>query len=321
MTTAPKAPDIDALVIAYHGDQWLPACVEFVQAGQDPDARLVIADNHGNQTVGTLVDGGNIVALDLPGPLGFADANNRALVALGFRTHLVCFLNQDTRSSPGWLQRAVHLFERYPSLGAVTPLMTTYDGRHWDPNFLDCAQAVPTVLEQLARPEEPEELYDVPVVTAAAMVVRTQVLREVGGFDPLYGSYYEDYDLCQRIRAAGYRIAIWTGARVAHYSGSGTQDAQAQQRRQRQLVRNRLIYGVRTAPQGRIISLGRELFVELPRQLARRLLGRPAAKRVGSLLSAYGEALRLLPRLISDERDERLRREALKQLGWCFKEL
>jgi N-acetylglucosaminyl-diphospho-decaprenol L-rhamnosyltransferase len=257
---------IDAIVIAFHGDRWLAPCVEFLENDHDAGVRVVIGDNHGNTVVTALTNGHSVVSVSLPGPLGFAEANNLTLVKLGFQARYVCFLNQDTKSPKGWLTRVSAFLDTHPDIGAVTPLVSTYDGEGWDPNFVACANSAPAVLDRLQRLDELQEFYAVPVIPAPAMVVRTSVLRMVGGFDPIYGSYYEDYDLCNRIRDAGYRIGIWTGATIAHYSGSATTTAEADHRRQRQIVRNRIIYRVRSARQRRPEQLAREWLVELPRQ-------------------------------------------------------
>lgn len=309
-------PKIEAIVVAFFGDEWLPSCIEFMQGKKrDAEARIVIVDNHGNQSVHSLSDGHGIVSLDLNGPMGFAEANNRALVALGFRSPLVCFLNQDTRSNPGWLSRAVELFARHPDLGAITPVITTYDRTGWDPNFADCARASPRLLQDFTRPQNLLELYDVPVVTAAAMIARTEVLIKVGGFDPLYHSYYEDYDLCHRIRDAGYRVCVWTGATVAHFDGSSTQTQEAELRRQRLVTRNRLIYRVRTSRNGRVLQVVRELFKELPRQLVRSLIN-PRGKPLFTVLGGHLDALWCLRRLLSERYDQQLRDRYFRSLGW-----
>ena len=81
-------------------------------------------------------------------------------------------------------------------------------------------------------------------------------------------------------------------------------------------ARNRLIYRVRTAPDGRGRQLVWEFFLELPRQFVRRLLGRPAAKPIRTLVGGYSDAIRVLPRLVSAEYDRRRWREYLESLDW-----
>lgn len=171
-------------------------------------------------------------------------------------------------------------------------------------------------MEEITQGKGASDFYEVPVIPAPAMVVRTDVLKAVGGFDPIYGSYYEDYDLCYRIRQAGYRVGIWTGATIAHFSGSATNSPEAERRRQRQIVRNRIIYRVRTAGKRRLRQLGQEVLVELPRQLVRRLLGRPASKPFAVLFGGYWDVAKIICRLLSTSLDEHIWRAYLADIGW-----
>jgi N-acetylglucosaminyl-diphospho-decaprenol L-rhamnosyltransferase len=307
---------VDAIIVAYFGDPWLAECVKFIHVQPEDGVRLLLGDNFGNTAVDTYRGGGFIEVIKLSGPLGFAEANNRMLIQEGLGTDFYCFLNQDTRCPAGWLSRVSEFLAYHPRIGAVTPLISTYDGRGWDPNFVDCARMVGNDWERQIGFDTDADFHEVPVIPAPAMVVRAEVLRKVGGFDPIYGSYYEDYDLCHRIRAAGYKVGIWTGATVAHFSGSATRTPEAEARRQRQIVRNRIIYRVRTEPRGRLPQLARELFVELPRQFARRVLGRPASKPLGVLLGGYWDAAKVGHRLVSARVDEAAFRRYLKALGW-----
>jgi GT2 family glycosyltransferase len=290
--------------------------VAFVKGGGEEGVRVVVADNYGNTIVPSLADGRDVVSVSLPGPLGFAEANNRTLVKIGFDARYICFLNQDTRSPEGWLTEAARFLDEHPDIGAITPLISTYDGNGWDPNFVACTTPLPTFWEEIRQGGGPSDFYAVPVIPAPAMVVRTALLKRVGGFDPIYGSYYEDYDLCHRICAAGYRVGIWTGATIAHYSGSATTTPQAERRRQRQIVRNRLIYRVRCAGNRRRRQLGREWLIELPRQLLRRLLRRAASKPVSVLLASHFDTVKVIGRLVSSKQDQHLWDRYLAELGW-----
>jgi GT2 family glycosyltransferase len=48
------------------------------------------------------------------------------------------------------------------------------------------------------------------------MFVRADVFRAVGGFDETFFLYYEDVDLCERIRRAGYSVLYTPLAEVSH---------------------------------------------------------------------------------------------------------
>ena len=56
-------------------------------------------------------------------------------------------------------------------------------------------------------------------VTAAAMLVRTAVFDELGGFDTAFARDFNDVDFCLRLRAAGHRIAWTPYAHWTHHEG------------------------------------------------------------------------------------------------------
>ncbi|RME63982.1 MAG: hypothetical protein D6790_03865, partial [Caldilineae bacterium] len=215
----------------------------------------------------------------------------------------VLFLNQDTISPPGWIDRCLEALAADPSLGAVSPMIRTYDDDGWDPSFTACLSDA----QRGRLDEEPDAaVWEVDVAPAPALLVRTDVLREVGPFDPIYGSYYEDYDLCRRIRRAGYRIAFVPSARVRHFSGSTTDTPEKERRRMRLLLRNRLIYRLREDRRPRWLELARFFGVEVPHRLIRGMLRTPSSQPPGVVLQAAGDVLGVIGRVAIRKRDERL---------------
>jgi GT2 family glycosyltransferase len=57
-------------------------------------------------------------------------------------------------------------------------------------------------------------------ITAAAMLTRTSVFDELGGFDTAFARDYNDVDYCLRARRAGYRVAWTPYAHFTHYEGA-----------------------------------------------------------------------------------------------------
>jgi GT2 family glycosyltransferase len=64
-------------------------------------------------------------------------------------------------------------------------------------------------------------------VSGACMLVRRSAFDEVGGFDARYFLYWEDADLCRRLRARGYEIRYVPGAAAVHQVGQSSRTARA----------------------------------------------------------------------------------------------
>jgi GT2 family glycosyltransferase len=64
-------------------------------------------------------------------------------------------------------------------------------------------------------------------VSGACMLVRRSAFESVGGFDERYFLYWEDADLCRRLRARGFRVRYVPGATAVHSVGRSSRSAPA----------------------------------------------------------------------------------------------
>lgn len=297
------------ILIAYHSDRWIATCVESLRNASSRRLHLVLVDNSGNTQLDKVDrDVFDLELIHTPNPLGFAEANNFALKhARRLGSHIL-FLNQDTISSTGWIDACLEAFEGDPAVGAISPVIRTYDGSGWDPSFLACI-----------GPEKDWESTGImlrPAAPAPALMVRRDVLERVGPFDPVFGSYYEDYDLCRRIRQAGYHIGFVRSAEISHFSGSSTDTAEKVRKRVRLLLRNRTIHRLRESKSPRARTLLHYATFDVPRRLLRAVLRTPSSQPVGAILQAQMDLLRLGPRLFSQSADEAAWKQYLKSLDW-----
>jgi GT2 family glycosyltransferase len=303
------------ILIAYHGDRWLPNCLGTLADASTRPLHLLLVDNAGNTVIQDLdLSAFDAEVLSTPRSMGFAEANNFALVEASHLGDTVLFLNQDTLSPREWVDECLQALESHPELGAVSPLIRTYEDDGWDPSFLTCLS------------EEQEEALKTGAVTdsviptknapAPALLVRTGVLKDTGPFDPVYGSYYEDYDLCRRIRKAGYKIGFCRDARIQHFSGGSTTTEEQERRRTRQVIRNRVLYELREGEGPRWQAALRRFFRDFPHRLARGLVSTPSSQPPRVTLRAYGDLLGLWTRVFSAAHDRAEWQDYLEEIGW-----
>lgn len=127
-----------------------------------------------------------------------------------------------------------------------------------------------------------DSLVEVDFLTGASMLVKTEVLKKVGLIDEKYFLYYEENDLCQRVRQAGFVLQYCPGSIVWHANAQATVAGSS-------LVdyyttRNRMLFGLHWAPLGTKIALIRESIKFL-------ISGRPWQKRgiIDFYLSNFGK--------------------------------
>ncbi|MFT7512311.1 MAG: N-acetylglucosaminyl-diphospho-decaprenol L-rhamnosyltransferase [Candidatus Omnitrophota bacterium] len=301
---------VHVIIVGWNGDDWLPDCLTSLAGASVDRLHLVLVDNHNNPCIPDLdVSAFQTTILKTPKPMGFAEANNYALVHADWKEDgLVLFLNQDTRSAAGWIDRCLACFQQSPELGALSPGVRTLEDDDWDAAYKVCAKDT--------RSMPGMDWQSVHEITAAAMLVRASVLRKVGPFDPIFESYYEDYDLCRRIREAGSEVGICPDAHLYHFNGSITRDVAAERRRMRWIARNRIITRIRESGDDRIKAVLKNFLVTLPINLARGVARRPSAQPVGVSLQVIRDLIRLSPRLVSASTDDAAWQKYLQSIGW-----
>lgn len=184
---------------------------------------------------------------------GFAAGNNLALQQMGFpvsssnSSHVtsaedlprhVLFLNPDTRVLDDALDVMVGFLDEVPRAGAAGARLVHGDGsfQHSAFAFPGLAQVFfdffpmhPRLADSRLNGRYPRRLYEkgrpflVDHPLGAALMVRREVLLQVGDFDERFFMYCEEIDLCRRIRAAGWAIFCVPQARIVHLVGQSTQ--------------------------------------------------------------------------------------------------
>src|SRR5262245_12360529 len=160
-----------------------------------------------------------------PAPRGFA-ANHNAAFAVA-RGSLFCVSNPDIRlTADPFAALAGELANS--TVGVVAPLILGPEGA-----IEDSARPFPSLprLLRKALGREPRQYYAIGSesispdwVAGMFILLRREVFAAVGGFDAGYHMYYEDVDLCTRLRLAGYDVRLVPEAIAIH-------DARRQSRR------------------------------------------------------------------------------------------
>jgi hypothetical protein len=171
--------------------------------------------------------------------LGFAGGNNLALRqidALHPPRH-VMLLNPDTEVRPGALGALVDFLERNSQAGVAGARLFFGDGRfqHSAFDFPDLWQILfdlyplpGRLYESRLNGRYPRSWYELgapfPVdhPLGAAMMVRWEVIHQVGLFDEGFHMYCEEIDWCMRIKHRGWDIFCVPAAEVIHYEGQST---------------------------------------------------------------------------------------------------
>jgi GT2 family glycosyltransferase len=246
------------IVLSWNGARYLPGCLDALLAQQGAEANLLVVDNGSTDGSADLVrERYPAVRLVENGRnLGFSAGMNvgmRLLRDSAKPPDVVVLLNQDTLVAPDWLHNILLPFQQDERIGAVGCKIYYPDGRTLQHAgaWLESARAVS---HHYGYRELDQGQHDRPrsveYVTGAAMALRMRALDEVCLFDEGYSpAYFEEIDLCWRLRRAGYLVHYAPSASLRHDESSSIADPV----RLNALVnRNRLRFVVKTFPTERI---------------------------------------------------------------------
>lgn len=234
------------VIPTYNGGKYLPALLESVLA-QVPQECVFLVDNGSSdgsiEQIWKQYPG--LTPSILPENLGFGIACNHGIqMALATGTSWVLVLNQDLILEPEAISRAIEAAESTPRIGLLALYQMNYSGDAIDPIF---RAYLPDAYWDDLLLRQPQPTYSVPFVPAAAILLSADCLRELSGFDPLYFMYLEDRDLCHRLNAHEWKVAITPAARVRHDCGQVRADRKSL-RWNLNWYRSRMIYHLKTSP-------------------------------------------------------------------------
>ena len=228
-----KSTDLSVIVVNWNTRRLLEACLQSVEAArQDLAVDVLVVDN--GSTDGSL----ELVRERFPrdeliantGNRGYAAANNQAVERA--RGRYLLLLNSDAEVETAALRTLVAYADDHPEAGVIGPKLLNPDGtlQPSGGRFPTPASTVASLLGLNRLTGRPRygtgRDYSVPAevdeVSGAAMLIRREVIDQVGGLDEGFAWGYEDVDYCLRARRAGWRVHYVPDARVMHHWG-GTQ--------------------------------------------------------------------------------------------------
>ena len=149
----------------------------------------------------------------------------------------VFLLNSDTELGAGALEALTAYLDRCPRAGIVGPRLVNPDGSRQKSTFpfpspivpvvkrfpaAQLVRLVPALREAYVGRWAHDRACRVPWVLGAALAIRRSAYEAVGGFDESYVMYYEEVDLCFRLREAGWETHFTPATEVMHVGGAST---------------------------------------------------------------------------------------------------
>ncbi|MGQ3282315.1 glycosyltransferase family 2 protein [Bosea sp. (in: a-proteobacteria)] len=217
----PAASLITAIVVSHDSAEVLPACLSALAAEGVP---AIVVDNASGDASASVAREHGATVIASPRNEGYGRANNRGVNAS--TTPFVLIVNPDVEMRAGAVAALLEAAQRYPDAALFAPRIVEPSGRV----FLQPRSLLsPAHLNRSGAMVIPEGDACLPFLSGACLLVRREIFVALGGFDPAIFLFYEDDDLCRRLRDAGHALVHVHAAEAGH--GRGRSSAPSAARR------------------------------------------------------------------------------------------
>jgi hypothetical protein len=222
-------PELSVILVNFNDKAHLSDCFSSLDKGtRGLAAEVILVDNNSQDGSQDLVRASFpwIRLIQNAENLGYARANNIGIMAS--RGEFILFLNTDTVVPPEALPSLLARMKARPEFGAVGPALV-HENKSFQVSFgrrVDFFSEIwqkfilnPYYKHALKRSLIPREAG---WLSGACLLARRAAVEDAGLFDENFFIYFEDMDLCVRLREKGWKLGFFPGVRVSHVGGATT---------------------------------------------------------------------------------------------------
>lgn len=207
----------DLVIVSYQTRKLLEACLKSIVRHTNLPFHVIIVDNGST-------DGTKRLAMEYPHftwiwnkkNIGYGKACNQGANA-GRGRHIL-FLNSDVEVTQGWLPPILERLESDERIAMVGPRLVSPQGRLVGAGVVGDPEH--PLIRGWMEPDEPSR-YATPTdclsLCGACIAVKRRLIPYTGLFDPIFFHYFEETDLCYRMRRLGYRVVYEPKSKVIHH--------------------------------------------------------------------------------------------------------
>ena len=228
-TQVEKEEKAAVVLLNYNGVDLLESYLPSVLYSSSDHFKLYVADNKStDQSIEFLQEWyPEVSIISFTKNYGFAKGYNKALQEI--QHPYTVLLNTDVQVTENWLDPILELMESDSKIAACQPKIRSLTEKE----KFEYAGAAGGFMDRLGYPfcagrimssiEKDEGQYDTAKevfwVSGAAMVIRTELFNNLGGFDAEFFAHQEEIDLCWRLKNAGYKLMYCPDSTVYHLGG------------------------------------------------------------------------------------------------------
>lgn len=261
--------DVSIIIVNYHTSGLIADCVRSIyEKTTGIRYEIIIVDNNSEpdlpEIIGKLVKNDltkSIRYIDLPENIGFGRANNEGVKMATGRN--ILFLNPDTLLVNNAIKILSDFLDQHDRAGGCggnlldeeeCPIFSYkkfLPGLEWEINELFNNKIQEIIYGNRKHYfNDSEKAKKVGYITGADLMVKMKVIEKIGCFSPEFFMYYEETDLCARIRKAGFILYSVPQAKIIHLESKSFSDSASYQSelKTKMIENSRKIYNRRNLP-------------------------------------------------------------------------
>lgn len=251
--------ELSIIYVNFNTADQVMASVESVRRHtKDINYEIIVADNNSqnDNNLQSLIDDEDIKVVRLDDNYGFGKANNSGVrEATG---EYIFLLNPDTLCHDNSIKLLLDKVKADSTIGTISPNLINADSKPThafrragdgiltELNFALFGLPYKLVYGRNFEYNHTDKQMDVAYACGAAMMMKRETFDKVGGFDENFFMYYEDQDLCNRIKKTGLRIVNEPQAIIQHLEGTSIS---VNAKRENFIMQSRKKYFLKTMPE------------------------------------------------------------------------
>lgn len=230
---------LSVIIVHYKNDKDLIECLDSLYKQEIKQSfEVIIVDNSENNSLQSILNKKkyrNLRYILSPKNLGYGAGMN--LGTKHAKGEFLFVLNPDVVFKTNIISILINNFNQDKNIGIIAPLLYTVEGKTMDQGAKE-----PTPLRALIKYSfidkilpnnfisknfweknwKKDKLNEVDNVPGTAFIIKKNLFENIGGFDEKFFLYFEEFDLCKRVREAGYKIFIDSNLKLMHKWGTTT---------------------------------------------------------------------------------------------------
>lgn len=210
------------IIINYNTKELTSNCIDSILSAFNREQyEIIVVDNNSTDSSQDLLNKKYYKKINLilnKENFGFAAANNiGSKIAQG---ELLFFLNSDTVINKDFLPEVYKYFMKDTNLGVLGFNLIDKEGKK-QPHAFGKFPGIINVIKNkfITENNYSSNLIETDWVSGAALIIKKEIFKKIGEFDENFFMYFEEVDLCKRVKLLGLKVAVCFNITIIHLCG------------------------------------------------------------------------------------------------------